>query len=61
MARTLNVPTPKSSTSGNNGQKAKRVIKPIIPLERPARKDYKKSDLLSFKLRANPQDENSMQ
>ena len=49
------IPTPKTTS---NLAKRKMII-PVIPLARPDRPDLKKNECLSFKLRSNPNDEQS--
>ena len=39
---------------------SRRFVQPVIPLERPKTRDFKKNEVLTFKLRSNPKDENSL-
>ena len=58
MVLPLNVPTPKTVKTIPDPV-TKRFVMPVIPLERPARKEATKYESLSFKLRSNPTDEGS--
>ena len=46
-------------STGHAAGKTKHFIPPAIPLDRPTKKTYKKSEVLSLKLRSNPTDEDS--
>ena len=46
-------------TNQTGSSKTKTFVPPAIALERPEKKEYDKSDLLSLKLRSNPADKNS--
>ena len=55
MTNSLSIPTPKTSTPGMK----RRMIQPVIGLERPVKKTLSKDESLVFKLRSNPTDETS--
>ena len=58
MVVTFNIPAPKTENSIPDPV-TKRFVTPVIPLERPARKEATKYESLSSKLRSNPTDKGS--
>ena len=46
-------------TKPSGANKTKTFVLPAIALDRPDKKEYDKSDLLSLKLRSNPANDNS--
>ena len=48
-----------SKPEAGNGSMARRRLIPLIPLERPAKKDLQRGEYQTYKLRNNPSEENS--